>query len=278
MKKLASLLLISAVSALTANTAMAADIIEAPVMHEQPAPVVYEDVGGGWYIRGDIDYHRAELRDTIYAVSGGTSRFDTTELDDSWSLGGGIGYNVSKNLRVDLTADYWLKSDFRGSTVGTCGFPAVPCTSSDSSTMSALVVLANAYVDLGTYSGITPYVGAGIGVAHVNWSDLANDDGVAVTVHPGAKSMRGAAALMLGASYCLTDKMELDAGYRYTRIGGGDMFGYANFAGPGQDKGFDVHEVRAGVRYSFGGKGASHRCSGPAPQVVDYQPEPAVYK
>ena len=80
---------------------------------------------------------------------------------------------------------------------------------------------------------------------------------------------------MVGASYCLTDKAELDAGYRYTRVGGGNMFGNAVGAGPGYDDGFDVHEVRGGLRYSFGG---SSRCSAPAPQVVEYQPEPAVYK
>jgi opacity protein-like surface antigen len=277
MKNFASLLLMGAALALSIQTARAADIIEPQVIEAPaPAPVMVESAGS-WYIRGDIDYHRADLIDTEYAVSGGTSTFVTTDLDDSWSLGGGIGYNVSRNFRVDLTADYWLKSDFRGSTVGTCGTPPLPCNSTDTSSLSAIVVLANAYADLGTYHGITPYVGAGIGVAHVKWSDLSNDDGTIVTVHEGRKSMRGAFALMAGASYCLTDTLELDGGYRFTRVGGGDMFGFANFNGPGTDKGFNVHEVRAGLRYSFGGSGGSPRCASPS-QVVEYQPEPAVYK
>lgn len=274
MKKIASLLLIGASFAVSANSALAADIIEAPVMVETPPPAVIESAGS-WYLRGDLDYHRIKLRDTIYAVSGGTSTFATSSLKDSWSLGGGIGYNISKNFRVDLTADYWMKSNFRGSTVGTCGAPPVACNSTDTSSLSALVVLANAYADLGTYNGITPYVGAGVGVAHINWTDLSNDDGTAITVHGGQKSMRGAIALMAGASYCLSDRLELDGGYRFTRIGGGAMFGFANNAGPGYDKGFDVHEARAGLRYSFGGSNA--RCAA-APQVVEYQPEPAVYK
>ncbi len=276
MKKFTSFLLVGASFALSINAARAADIIEAPVMVEQPQPVVIDQVGG-WYIRGDVDYHRIKLRDTIYAVSGGTSSFATTDLKNSWSLGGGVGYNVSRNFRVDLTADYWMKSSFRGSTVGTCGFPAVPCNSTDTSSVRALVLLANAYADLGTYSGFTPYVGAGVGVAHIKWDNLTNDDGTVVTIHQGQKSMRGALALMAGASYCLTDKIELDGGYRFTRISGGDMFGFANNAGPGYDKGFNTHEVRAGLRYSFGGTGASNRCA-PAQQAVEYQPEPAVYK
>jgi hypothetical protein len=56
MKKLASLLLIGASFALSANSALAADIIEPPMVIEQPEPVVVES-SGGWYIRGDVDYH-----------------------------------------------------------------------------------------------------------------------------------------------------------------------------------------------------------------------------
>ena len=275
MKKFATLLLTGATFALLAISAQAADIIAPPVViTPEPVTPVYE-AAGGWYIRGDIDYHQIKLRDTIFAVSGGTSTFATAALSNSWSLGGGIGYNVSKNFRVDLTADYWLKSNFRGSTTGTCGTPPVACNSTDTSTLGALVVLANAYADLGTYKGITPYVGAGVGVAHINWSDLANDDGTAVTIHGGQRSMRGAVALMAGASYCINDKLELDAGYRFTRIGGGAMFGFANNAGPGYDTGFNVHEARAGLRYSFGG--SSNRCA-PAEEVVQYHEQPAVYK
>ena len=273
MKKSLSLLMLGASFAGLVNAAQAADIIEEPMVIETPAPIAEPVSMGGWYIRGDIDYHRSKISGIDYAVSGGTSSFTSQNLKDAWSLGAGIGYNVSNHLRVDLTADYWLKSAFRGSTAGTCGTPPAPCTSTDTTEVSAIVVMANAYADLGTYHGITPYVGAGLGVAHVKWNDLNNDDGTAVTVHPGAKSMRGAYALMLGASYCVSDKVELDAGYKYSQISGGNMFGFANNGGPGVDKGFKTHEVRAGLRYSFGG---SNRC---APKMASYEPvNPPVYK
>lgn len=282
MKKIASLLFASAVVALSAQAARAADVIDPPVYVEPAAPTVIEQATGGWYIRGDIDYHMADMGGVTYAAGGGTNVFDSAELDEAWSLGGGIGYNVSKHFRVDATADYWFKSDFRGSTSGTCGAgPA--CVSEDISGMSAWVLLANAYADLGTYGGFTPYVGAGIGVAHVKWDDLSNTACDPVTgtcdptvVHEGGKGWRAAGALMVGASYCLSGNAELDGGYRYTRVGGGTMFGNVPPTGPGFDDGFGVHEVRAGLRYNFGG--GSHRCSAPAPQVVEYQPEPAVYK
>jgi opacity protein-like surface antigen len=73
---------------------------------------------------------------------------------------------------------------------------------------------------------------------------------------------------MAGASYCLTDHWKVDAGYRFTHIEGGRMFEYdASSAGPGFDKGFNVHEVRGGLRYQFGG---DPRCS----PVVAYEPVP----
>ena len=271
--------------------AMAADLYQPEVVQAPPAiveqPTVIaetsSDWGDGWYIRGDIDYHRMALRGTnyiTYGTPGGTNQFASTNLKDSFSIGAGLGYNIGKYIRADITADYWFKSDFRGTTRGTCGSPPAPCVSNDKGGLSALVVLANAYVDLGTYHGITPYVGAGIGAARVKWDKLRNTVGGVTTTHAGDSSGRMAWALMAGASYCLTSQTELDLGYRYTRISGGRMFQYAPAAGPGFDDGMHVHEVRAGLRYSFGAKGAATRCA-PAPQVVSYQPEPQpmpVYK
>ena len=80
MKKIASLLLAGAVVALSANAARAADIIETPVYSEPAPPAVIEEAGG-WYIRGDIDYHMADMGGVTYAAGGGTNVFDSAELD-----------------------------------------------------------------------------------------------------------------------------------------------------------------------------------------------------
>jgi opacity protein-like surface antigen len=133
--------------------------------------------------------------------------------------------------------------------------------------MSALLLLANAYVDIGTWHGITPYVGAGIGGARVKWDTVY--DPYTTETNPGASNWRFAYALMAGASYCLTDKIILDAGYRFSHIQGGRMFEWdASSAGPGFDRGINTHEVRGGLRYQFGG---NNGCAAP---VVAYQPEP----
>ena len=256
--------------------AIGADISEPPII-EAPPPVVYEEPSyGGWYIRGDIDYHWSDFRGADYITYGppaGVGTFDVGDLKGAMSLGAGVGYQVNKYFRTDLTADYWFKSDFNGQTSGTCG--GLPCVSSDSSSYTAFLLLANAYADLGTYHGVTPYVGAGIGGAHVKWDTLRNSiDGI-TTEHEGAKNWRFAWALMAGASYCLTDRLQLDAGYRFTHVDGGRMFEFAPVAGPGFDDGFNVHEVRGGLRYAFGG--SNPNCAAP---VVAYEPPPVepVYK
>lgn len=267
------------------TSAQAADLYVPPMAPPPPQIIEREVPTGNWYLRGDLNYHWSDLRGTEYTTYGccgvvapGTDDFDTTDLGGAFSLGAGIGYQISRHLRADFTADYWFDSDFRGTTTGICG--GTVCTSVDSSSYEALLLMANAYVDLGTYHGVTPYLGAGIGGAYVMWDDLVNDANIGLAVHEGTKDWRFAWSLMAGASYCLTDNLQLDAGYRYTRIAGGRMFEESGMGvGPGFDDGFDVHEARAGLRYSFGG--ANPNCA--VPQRVAYHAEPpyqmpAVYK
>ena len=128
----------AAVAALAAGVAMpvfAADIQE-PIVEPAPvAPIAYEEPDvGGWYIRGDVDYHWSDLDGADYITygpngEGGVGTFDTTDLKGAMSLGAGVGYQIDDHFRVDLTGDYWFDSDFRGSTSGVCGgLPARPST------------------------------------------------------------------------------------------------------------------------------------------------------
>ncbi|PSJ60448.1 porin family protein [Mesorhizobium soli] len=258
----------AAVIACCAAPAFAADIVE-PVPVVEPAPVYQAQEFGGWYIRGDLDYHKPDFRGADYITYGtppGTKSFDSGDLRGAFSLGGGVGYQMTSYLRTDLTVDYWFKSKFTGHT--SCD----NCASTDTSKMSALLLLANAYVDLGTWNGFTPYVGAGIGGARVKWDDLHNVIDSDDTIHKGTSNWRFAYALMAGASYCLTNNLAFDAGYRFSHINGGRMFQF-NGAGPGFDKGFNTHEVRGGLRYSFGG--GANGCY--QPPVVAYEPPEPLY-
>lgn len=281
-----------ALLAVVSVPAFAADIFEPQVIEAAPPPpVVYEQPvaeSGGWYIRGDLGYSRSDFRGGDWVTPGtpaGSNSFTSGKLKGAWTGGVGVGYQITSHLRTDLTLDYLGKSNFRGSSRGACTV-AADCISTDTSSFSAWGLLANAYVDIGTWHGITPYVGAGIGGAHIKWDTLANTacDATDPTscdpteYHGGKKSWRFSYALMAGASYCLTDKLKLDAGYRFRRIEGGGMFGLAaapGVTGPGYDKGFNVHEGRAGLRYQFGGR------TGCEKEQIAYIPEPVdppIYK
>ncbi|TPI17392.1 outer membrane protein [Mesorhizobium sp. B4-1-1] len=280
MFKTARMALLAALFAGIAGPLFAADLPE-PQIEEAPPPVVEAqpvDVGG-WYIRGDLDYHWSRFGGADYITYGpppGSNSFDSGKLKGAFSAGAGVGYQVNQYFRTDLTADWLSKSNFNGSTIGTCG-GGVACISTDTSAYSALLLLANAYVDIGTWHGVTPYVGAGIGGAWMKWDTLHNSDDDGDFFHRGGKGWRFAYALMAGASYCLTDHVKLDVGYRYSHINGGRMFEYAagaggtTGAGPGFDRGINVHEVRGGLRYQFG----QSDC---APPPEPYQPEPIYTK
>ncbi|MBO3761928.1 outer membrane protein [Ciceribacter sp. L1K22] len=272
--------LLGAAAVLMASTAAyAADVYQPQPEPIYSAPEVQVSEASGWYLRGDVGYAINKMRGAEYFQGDNSNMvdFETAKLKNSFTLGVGVGYQVNNYLRGDLTFDHMFKSDFKGSTVGSCGFPLEPCTSSDVSSMRAYTLMANAYVDIGTYGMITPYVGGGIGGSYVKWDKLRNtacqDDGGGCDdefSHGGAGKWRFAYQLMAGATINVTCNWKADVGYRFRHTLAGDMFGYAASGGPGYDKGFYTHEVRAGARYVF------DDCSQPI--AYDPPPEPIVYK
>lgn len=257
-----------------AVNAGAADLYTPEPQPYQP-PAVSES--SNWYLRGDVGYGFDDLRGVEYQTPG-AAEFDTAKVKDSFLIGIGAGYQLTHHLRFDVTGDYTFRKHFRGTTSGTC-VGGGACTSVESGDgASLLTLLANAYVDLGTWHGVTPYVGAGLGATHVDWGGFnsvttctgaACGAGTTTTSYNGESSWRFTYALMAGASVDLSCNLKFDAGYRYRHVNGGAMFsGLPGITG-GRDKGFDIHEVRGGLRYSFGG------CD--QPQYASYEPAP-VYK
>lgn len=276
--------LFAAAAALLVSTtaSFAADLYQpepAPIMD---APEVTVSEASGWYLRGDLGYSFNKLRgaDFFQGSNGYRADFASASLKDAFTIGAGVGYQVNNYLRTDLTFDYMFKSDFRGSTHGggaDFGACVGACTSNDLSAMRAYTLMANAYVDLGTYGLFTPYVGGGIGGSYVKWDKLRNtscaDDGSScddTVEHGGKGSWRFAYQLMAGTTIDVSCNVKADVGYRFRQTMGGDMFGYEQNGGPGYDKGFYSHEIRAGARYVFGA------CEQPV--AYEPPPQPIVYK
>jgi opacity protein-like surface antigen len=286
-----SLLLASASSllAIFASGALAADVLEPPVIElPEPTPIAHPAPTGGWYLRGDVGYSWMNNIEAEYVTAGPPIGFGLLrgDLSDSYFVGGGVGYDTGHYLRFDSTLDYTARSNFLGSSSGTCNpvvaGPPIPCTTTDTTSVTLLTLLANAYVDVELTHGFKAYAGAGIGGTYVKWGTLLNDfDQTVVTnddeLHGGYADWRFTYALHAGASYDVTNCLALDAGYRFRRIEGGAMFGVGTggTTGPGFDSKITTHDFKVGARYKLaglsGGCGAVH--------IPDYTPEyTPVYK
>jgi opacity protein-like surface antigen len=249
------------------------DVINAPEIN-----LGGSSVAQGWYIRGDLGYagwvKGGKPNYTTYQPGGtifAETTFDTARFSEPFSYGAGMGYQFNNIFRADLTTDF-----FSGSLAGSSELPVrcgtgepvgTTCGFSHKAGYSAINVMANGYADLGTFMGITPYVGAGAGVTNLRWDDMKTtlycQDGTSAcsgTAYgtgtlPGYDSWRFTYALMAGASYDITNRVKIDLGYRFSDIAGGKTFGYGAAeqgwgarGAKGHDDGFQKHEIRAGIR------------------------------
>ncbi|MGD9830418.1 MAG: outer membrane protein, partial [Hyphomicrobiaceae bacterium] len=132
--------------------------------------------------------------------------------------------------------------------------------------IESYTMMVNAYFDLGTWGRITPYVGAGIGMAYNRVDKVYFTNNPALTgIISGDSDLSFAWSLMAGLSFRLTERAILDVGYRYMDLGRAasgraDVTGtFVNPRAYFDDLG--SHEVKVGLRYHFGGGNAC--CSAP---------------
>lgn len=275
--------LLAAFAVLPAAGALAADYDPPIVIDDAPEHVPVE-LGSGWYLRGDIGYifsTRANGDFTYRTFDPTTATytenvFATGRLRSDFTAGVGFGYRFTDWIRADATVDYF-RARFNGTTVSASpcvdpvAFPAfagTTCRSEDTARAKGLSLMANAYVDLGTYVGITPYVGAGAGFTYLRWNEAAGSNFcvgatcpvglISTAQHGWLKDWSFTWALMAGVSYDVNKNLKVDLGYRFRRISDGPMFGFdAASAAAGatgaqaRHPGFSTHEFKVGLRYEL---------------------------
>ena len=171
------------------------------------------------------------------------SSFPNTTLSRSGTIDGGVGYVLNPWLRMDATLEYRFGGELRSTyAIDDPAPPGAGFRSADrlGGSVSSIVALINAYVDLGNYWGATPFVGAGIGVADTALSGVS-DQGLAF---PGAGAIvpvggffsnasrtSFAWALTAGFDYDLAPNLKLELSYRYLNLGSIAVGGAHCFAG-----------------------------------------------
>ena len=185
---------------------------------EEEAPV--EDIV---YDYGDAEY--VPPSPVYYAVRGAATASDSD-----------IGANLSAVAGVDLEQMYniplmrfEIELNYLHQPVSFAGVSGV-----DASGFTGFVSL---YRDLAEFYSLRPYVGAGVGVGHIEYdgAPALEDESQGVAWH-----------VTTGISMDWNERMVVDLGYRYTGIEGLDV-SVAN--GPDQSVRLDHHAVFAGLRF-----------------------------
>jgi len=268
-----------------ARAASAADLLPPPPAIEPPPPPIE---AGGWYLRGDVGvgFNNSVSASTSpsalnFLPSGttGTDNFYNSSLSEAALFDVGVGYQVNNWFRADVTGELRGGSSFSGLEVvnvqnGNSSSPQFSDFYRGS--VSSEIALVNAYFDMGTWYGITPYVGGGVGVAFNNFYG-GTDNGIAGTgfsVSPaggilGAGTQTNLAwALMAGLDMRVTRHLKFEIGYRYldygnfksgtsqclTGNGAGGSFSGAYCTGGGYtlaSHNLSSNDVRIGLRYYF---------------------------
>lgn len=268
------------------TTARSADLLPPP---PPPMPVVEpisDDFGGGWYLRGDVGVSRYDGGKTRSASSPNATFYENDFGSGSFA-GFGAGYQFSSWFRADVTGEYRFSKGFKlfdRETFVDQGF-VINGFEKAHGDYSSAVVLLNGYVDLGTWYGITPFVGGGFGYVH-HWMEGFDTNTYNYYValpgtNPGMNAGKFrdkdkgsfAWALHAGVAYDVTQNTKLEIAYRYLNLGDvstGAINCFCGRTGPGiKIRDLEAHEIKLGMRWALGGPAAAPAYE-PAPLVRRY--------
>lgn len=296
----------------TASPVIAADmqpIIAPPIIELETTPVEF---GSGWYLRGDVGLSiNNAMKDG--ALSEGSSTV-VTNYDDVVDFGVGFGQRFNDYFRLEGNFERVLSGSVDTKTnidpgnchtlrsvdgvavinnnwadtpglTGNDQWAAAGCLDLNSASYDASVLSVDALIDLpsikiGKTARLTPFVGAGVGIARVNWSEITGarkctpllpESGISETCNPGMGDQqvvpgeqltyggsvrrgidyRLAYSLSAGVGVELSDKLTLDLSYRLLNVGGEDVDYTQYGSGHLGDDGFGTHQIKTGLRYEI---------------------------
>jgi OOP family OmpA-OmpF porin len=192
--------------------------------HAYPKQGWYSGIGAGVNFGQDTD-----------VTLGGTT--NTMEFDPGFALSGSVGFGFENQLRPEFEINY------RRNTVDQNSGPG---SGAPNGFVDSVAFMGNLFYDFDTRSGLTPYIGAGVGGALVSADNAGIVNGTSLNEQPFLLAYQGIA----GLSFELSERIDATADYRYfatmepewKSVGGAtsDDTSYAN------------HVFMIGLRYVFG--------------------------
>ena len=257
-------LIAAGAATLMSTAAFAADMAIAPPPAYAPPPVV-EDFGG-WYLRGDIGFSNQQVQRLDNAASMPTITVLASDLafGTAGIFGLGAGYHFNNWFRADVTGEYRGKSQLLRSPTASAYVGGVG-TDTYHATKQEWVVLGNAYVDLGTWWCMTPFIGAGVGGARSHDQQLHRPGHRQQRLRRAAgprlrrqlRKWNFAWALHAGVAYKVTPDFTVELAYRYLDIGNGvtgdlrTFDGTNNINDPMTFQDITSHDLKLGVRWDL---------------------------
>ena len=288
------ILALAGATVLTATAAMAADLpppLPPPMPQYVHAPPVET---GGWYLRGDVGVGKQDFKTFDHFQTNAAFvwpaswTIDQKQMGDTAFVGFGVGYAWNNWMRFDFTGEYRMSAKFKaiGSYTEFC--PTGRCFDVYDGSHFAIVALANAYIDLGTWWCLTPFVGVGVGAVQHTVSGLTD---VGYISGPGTTGFGLASANFTktnlawaahaGLTYNVTNNLKLEFAYRYLNMGSVNTpvidcsgNGCVNSGGPRASyalTNFDSHDFKIGMRWML------QPDVQVAPQPLYNPPPPPVY-
>jgi opacity protein-like surface antigen len=273
---------------LSATASFAADM--GPIIPPPPLPPPVKESFSGWYLRGDIGMTKQSVGNLDNVLFPGTANLVIRDknFEAGMLFGIGAGYQWNSWLRVDVTGEYRGETGFHGFDTWFDGVN--PRFNNYTAKKSEFLFLANAYLDLGTWWNITPFVGAGIGTALVtihSFRDAGTTGGAGsptMAYADAASRWNLAWAVHAGLAYKVTKNFTVELAYRYVSLGSGRSGDIIAFDGtntvnnPMEFKNLSSHDFKIGARWALdSGYGSATPLYSAPVSEPSYMEPPSIY-
>ena len=199
----------------------------------------FADDKGKWNVKlysGTSTLSDQSTRQTDVASAGATGKIKN---DSGFMAGGSVGYNYNNNLSAEIAWDYRSNDSKTNFSDGS--------RFNDGDFASNIIFVNGRYtLDPIAQTNLRPYIGGGLGYVEEIDVDLKSG-GVERSY---SKNSEMAYQFMAGATYPLTEKIDLDAGLRYVRVDNIKLK-RENGSGELRNVDYDPLSLAIGLSYKF---------------------------